>query len=220
MSIRQRYSERLEFLQSEVLRMATLTATMIEEATRCLVDRQADLFDTIMHREETIDRMDLEIEGECTLLIATQQPVARDLRVVGSIMKMIADIERMADYAVDIAKVGRKHARHAPVKPYRDLPEMSRLVRSMLHDMLQCFARHDAAGAREVASRDEEIDILYRSIRDELAQVLVGKTEEEIAQGMDVLLSARHLERIADHTVNIGERIVYMMTGVLEELDP
>ena len=220
MKPREYFEQQLEALQADLIRMASRTEQMIADATRVLVARELALFDKVQMIEEQVDQMDLEIESRCMILLARQQPVAGDLRTIGSALKMIADIERCADYAVDIAKAGVRLAEREPIKPYEDLPRMSRVVQNMLHDMLTSFVQKDTELARQVCRRDEEIDTLYRQVRDEIVSVIAGRDESVTAQGIEIVLCARYLERIADHIVNMGERIVYMATGVLEELDP
>ncbi len=150
-------------------------------------------------------------------LLALQQPMARDLRTIAAAMKIIADIERAGDYAVDIAKTVIKISDKPIFKPLDDIPKMANLVRTMLNETLEAFVTRDLALVEKMISHDEEVDTLYKTLYKELSEIIKAKPDVT-EQAMSLILISRYLERMADHITNIGERIYYMQTGIIKEL--
>ncbi|HZP80246.1 MAG TPA: phosphate signaling complex protein PhoU [Chthonomonadaceae bacterium] len=217
---RAHFDQEIRALQEKMLEMATFADAMLESAVESLMSGDLSLIKEVVRRDDVVDRFDLEIEEKCLLLIATQQPVARDLRIIGTALKVITDIERIADYAVDIAKIGRRLARaHEIYRPLVDLPRLAQLARAMLHDALQAFVHHDLNLVDKVIRDDDAVDTLYHQIRDDLTQVITSEPSRSLL-ALNVLFAAKYLERISDHVVNIAERVNFIETGELKQLAP
>ena len=215
--IRHTFDEQLSELQQDVVRMGGLAAEAVRYSISALVERDTAHCDRLMELENQIDAMNLEIEARALQLLALQQPMARDLRTIAGVLRMITDIERVGDYSVDVARQARQLADRPLFKPLIDIPRMADIVQRMLHDALEAFVRRDLNLAMEAVQRDDEVDRLYRSLHEELVEYIrrdPSLTEQAIA----LLLVGTYLERIADHITNIGERIWFIETGSLKEL--
>lgn len=206
------FQELLDQLQEDLLRMGTLVEETIYRAVRSLADRDVDLARQVVQGDDLIDDMELEIEQRCLQLLALQQPMAGDLRTIGTVLKIITDLERMADLAVDIAKVTIRIEGQPLIKPLVDIPRMAEIARSMLRDSLNAYVRRDTHLAMEMIERDHEVDHLYAQIFRELLVIMMQDTKT-INQATQLLFVAKHLERIGDHATNLGEWILYMVTG-------
>ena len=216
---RQAFDEQLAELEQRLLRMGEFVETMLEKAGRALVTHDVKLAEEAIAADDAADDMDLEIEQHCMRLLALQQPMSRDLRTIGTVMKVIADVERIGDYSVDIAKTAIELAQTEYYKPLEDIPQMVEIVRWMLRQALEALVAHDLALVAKVIERDDEVDRLWYQIRGQVEQVMQERSEV-VPQAVALLLVARYLERVADHTVNIAERVAYMETGRLEALAP
>ena len=215
--IRHTFDEQLSELQQDVVRMGGLAAEAVRYSISALVERDTAHCDRVMELENQIDAMNLEIEARALQLLALQQPMARDLRTIAGVLRMITDIERVGDYSVDVARQARQLADRPLFKPLVDIPRMAHIVQRMLHDALEAFVRRDLDLAMEAVQRDDEVDRLYRSLHEELVEYIQrdpSLTEQAIA----LLLVGTYLERVADHITNIGERIWFIETGSLKEL--
>jgi phosphate transport system protein len=216
---RQAFDEQLAELEQRLLQMGEFVETMLEKAGRALVTHDVKLAEEAIAADDAADDMDLEIEQHCMRLLALQQPMSRDLRTIGTVMKVIADVERIGDYSVDIAKTAIELAQTEYYKPLEDIPQMVEIVRWMLRQALEALVAHDLALVAKVIERDDEVDRLWYQIRGQVEQVMQERSEV-VPQAVALLLVARYLERVADHTVNIAERVAYMETGRLEVLAP
>jgi phosphate transport system protein len=159
-----------------------------------------------------IDAMEVEIEEQCVNLLALQQPMARDLRMLTSALKIANDLERVGDHAVNIAESTERLLQARPIAPEPEIVEMARLAREMLSDALEAFTRGDAAAGREVCRRDDKVDALHRSV----FRILLTHMMEDphtISAGMELFLVSRNLERVADLATNIGEDVVFLVEG-------
>jgi phosphate transport system protein len=162
--------------------------------------------------------MQQEIEAGCFRLIALQQPVGSDLRRLGTMLKLVTDLERMGDHAVAISKKTRRLMQEPYPKPLIDIPEMAKLVIEMVHDSLNAFIAKDKQLAEEVAVRDDQVDKLFSKIFSDLLDIMT-KHEQTISQGTHLLFVAQYLERIADHVTNICEWTIYMVSGQMTDLN-
>ena len=216
-SIRQTFDEQLRALQEDVVRMGSLAAEAVRTAVQELVERKPGLSDRVMEIENQIDALNLDIEDRAVQLLALQQPMARDLRTIIAVLRMISDIERLGDYSVDISRQARALAAQPLFKPLVDIPRMALLVQKMLHDTLEGFVHRDLDLAMRAVKQDDEVDHAYHSLHDELAQFVSGDPSLT-SQAFSLLLIGTYLERMADHVTNIGERIWYMETGGMKEL--
>ncbi len=208
----------LDSIQQDLLRMGSLVDEAVYRAVKSLQDRDMDLARAVVEGDEVIDRLNLDIEQRCLELIALQQPMAGDLRALGTALKISSELERMADNATDIAKVTIRLEGQPLIKPLIDIPRMAEIGRGMLRDSLNAFVHRDAGLAREMIERDHEVDHLYRQIFSELLLLMI-EDPRKITQGTYLLFVAKYLERIADHATNLGEWVIYMVTGQLQELN-
>ena len=214
---RTQFEARLQQLRNRMLAMGSAADRMVEQAVQALSAKDLALAERVIADDDQIDAMDLEIEQECLSLIALQAPVAHDLHVIGSALKAITDLERIGDHAVDIAKVARKLANDVPYAPLVDVPLMAGRVRQMLRDALTALVNHDLKLVDVVVESDDEVDTLYHRLRDEL-HAAMRQDPAVVVQASYLLLVAHYLERIADHTVNIAERVYFAETGELAQL--
>ena len=211
------FSEELEDLLHRLLEMGSAADTMISLAIRALTEQNVELAEKVIAYDDVVDNLDLQIETECIRLIALQQPMARDLRLIGTALKVITDLERSGDHAVDIAKVARKLAKDTFYKPLVDLPYMATCVQQMLKDAMSALVNHDLELVDKIVAADDAVDTLFHNIRDELYSVM-RQNSGEVVLASHLLFVAHYLERIADHMVNIAERIYYVETGNLAQL--
>jgi phosphate transport system protein len=212
------FDDELKNLRADLLRMGTLAREAVDKSIKALINRDMNLADEVIIGDDVIDKMDLDIEMKCMELIARQQPMARDLRTIGTILKTITDLERIADHAVDIAKIAKILADQPPLKPYIDIPRMCELSLSMLDDALKSFVNEDVDLAKKMCERDDLVDALYNQVFRELLTYMM-EDPKAVVRALYLIFVARFLERVADHATNVGERVVYMVTGVLKELN-
>jgi len=197
--------------------MGSMAAQATDLAVRALTERDLGLCDQVMVLENGIDDLNLSIESRAVQLLALQQPMARDLRTIAGVLRIIADVERIGDYAVDISHQARMLADEPLFKPLVDIPRMATLVQRMLHDALEAFVRRDLELAMQAVREDDAVDHAYKSLHHDV----IASTQRDpgvAAQAVALLLVGTYLERMADHVTNIGERIWYMETGQLKEL--
>ncbi len=216
--MRTEYTEQLKNLKIKLIKMGSLVQKIIEESLVALLNQDMEKARNIYLMDDRIDELELEIETECMRLIALQQPMAKDLRIIGTILKAITDLERMGDHAVNIAKQTEIIGEEPFVKPLVDIPRMAHLAEDMVAKALDAFMKEDVALAREVAHDDDAVDDLYESIYTELLEMMI-RDQKIIKQAINLLFIGRFLERIADHATNIGERVIYMVTGERVEIN-
>ncbi len=219
MVIREHFSGELHALRERLLEMASASDSMVGLAIQALSERNPSIAEQVIAADDVVDRLDIEIEAECLRLIAQQQPVARDLRFIGTAMKVITDLERIGDHAVDIAKVARKLALETWTDPLVDLPRMASVVRRMLGDVMIALVNHDLAKAESVVRQDDEVDLLFHQIGEDLYATM-SRNGTNVVRASYLLFAAHYLERIADHIVNIAERIHFVERGELHHLAP
>jgi phosphate transport system protein len=215
--VRRTFEDHLSDLLDNVLRMGAAVEEMVARAVEALRHGDPAAGQKLDQFDDVVDQYNIDIENECLQLIALQQPMARDLRTIAATLKIITDIERVGDYAVDVAKTAAKLAERPLFKPLVDIPRMGQLVQEMLREVLEGFVNRDLDRIRGVIEADDAVDTLNRQLHDEL----IGCIEKDptIAhQAVWLILVARYLERMADHITNIGERVYYMETGELKEL--
>lgn len=207
-----RLSEELAALEERLLEMGRAVEAAIAEAVAALQERDRARAEAVVAGDGAIDRMELAIESECLRLIALHQPLAGDLRRLGTVLKVITDLERIADHAADIARATLRVGDEPWIKPLVDIPRMAEIARVMVRWALDAFLRHDADLGRRLAARDDELDALYAQVFRELL-VLMASDPGTIRQATHLLLVAQHLERIGDHATNVAEWVIYMVTG-------
>ena len=212
MPTRQSYDQELEALRSDIMRMGGMVSKTIDDAVKSLATKDVQLARQIVEGDDLIDNLEVEIEDKCMVLIARQQPLARDLRIIGTGLKITTDLERMADHASDIAKITMRIGDQPLIKPLIDIPRMAFFSQKMLKDALDAYVTMDIKLAEQVCLDDDEVDHLYSQIFRELLTYMM-EDPHTISQATQLLFVARYLERIADHSTNIAEWLIYLVTG-------
>ncbi|KYH35936.1 hypothetical protein CLTEP_03300 [Clostridium tepidiprofundi DSM 19306] len=216
--VRTVFNDSLNEMHNDVVNMANVAKQQICESIQSLVNKDITLAEKVIKNDDIVDNMEKEIEDKAIKLIATQQPLAYDLRDIFTATKIITDLERIADLAVDIAKITKKLYKEQYMKQLIDIPRMSNIVESMISDSLQAYIDKDAVKAYEICKRDDEIDSLYKQIFSELLIMMMENTKL-IAQASQFLFISKYLERAGDHVTNICEWIIYLSTGELVDLN-
>ncbi|HET7700426.1 MAG TPA: phosphate signaling complex protein PhoU [Candidatus Limnocylindria bacterium] len=209
--------EALATLQSEVRQIASLVDVSIERSILALTTLDQRLAGLVIAEDQAINRLRFQVEDRAIHLIATQQPIAGDLRFTIAVLMVVTELERMGDYAAGIARIVQLHDGRPLLKPLVDIPEMARIVREMLRDAIDAFLRRSEHAAERVALQDDEIDRLYGSVYRELLTYMVNDTAT-IDRATWLLWAAHNLERMGDRIQNVCERTVYEVTGVMREL--
>jgi len=218
MTVRTEYDHQLAELRREIIRMGSLVEDMMAGSMKALVERDVEAARQIIEADDEIDDLQTAIEERCITLIATQQPLAGDLRVIFAATKMSTDLERIADYGVGVAKTTVRLAGEEYVKPLIDLPRMTDIACEMLRNSVRAFSDGDEALAIQTAKMDNELDHLFKQIYRELLTYVL-EDPRHINQMMSFVLIARYLERVGDHITNVCEWIVYNATGKRLDLD-
>jgi phosphate transport system protein len=216
MRVRARFDEKLQEMENLLIKMGAEVEEIVTLAFKAFLAKDHALANKVIELDDSIDDLEIEIEKRCINLIALQQPLAADLREIAGILKIITDLERIGDYAVNIAKVTLEFDEDEEfVKPIIDLPKMEALVKEMIKGGLDSFVSKDVNKARAIAILDDKVDDLYEAIYTELLEYGV-KDKRTKQQVIRLLFVGRHLERMADHVTNICERVIYMLEGIRE----
>ncbi|NLT73515.1 MAG: phosphate signaling complex protein PhoU [Chloroflexi bacterium] len=215
--LRRRFEGELKRLQDEVLGLGYAVQRAITEAVDGLKVRNLDVSQQIIAGDSEINRKRFQIEADVLVLIATQQPMARDLRALAAILDIIRELERTGDYAKGIAKISLNIGEEELIKPLLDIPRMSEKAMDMLGRALRAYIDNDDRSAREIALEDDEVDGLYNQVRHELVTLILADPSR-VEQANMLLWAAHNLERAADRVTNICERVVFSATGELGEL--
>ncbi|PKM91005.1 MAG: phosphate transport system regulatory protein PhoU [Firmicutes bacterium HGW-Firmicutes-12] len=216
--IRQSFDDSLGSLVQDILRMGSIVENMLDNSVESLKLQDLKLAQEVLKMENEIDSLEQEIEHKCLRLIATQQPFAKDLRRITAGFKIITDLERMADYCEDIAKVTLRIGAEDLIKPLIDIPRMSLLTQRMLKDALDSFAYENIELAYQMCKDDDEVDHIYAQVIRELLTYMM-ENPKTISQATSLMFVGRYIERIADHATNIGERVIFLVTGIKKELN-
>jgi phosphate transport system protein len=206
------FREELEALQGRLLEMGGLAEERVQAAVQGLVSRDPALVEKVLHGDEPINQLHIEVDNRCFRLLALHQPMATDLRAIVAAVKINTDLERVGDLAVNIAEAGKRYLQHAPVKPLIDIPRMGELAQKMLRDALDAFVRRDMALAETVLAADDTLDALKTQIFRELLTYML-QTPETIEPALDLILISRHLERIGDHATNVAEDVIFILSA-------
>jgi phosphate transport system protein len=216
-SPRVQFEKKLNDVQQDVLRMGGVVEEMLHKAVDAYLHRDPALVTEVMAQDDIVDDFNLNIETDCLHLLALQNPMARDLRVIAGALKIITDVERIGDYCVDIAKMAGRLFDQPPLASVPELSDMARVVGRMLRETLQAFVSRDLKVVQSIIELDDEVDHYNKRIHN--AMVDVAREDPNVApQAIGALMIARYLERIADHTTNVGERVYYVETGDHKEL--
>ena len=206
------FQQELGLLKERLLAMGGLAEQRVQAAVRALVERDASALDAVLSGDEPINQLHIEIDNRAFTLLALQQPMAIDLRMIVAAVKINTDLERVGDLAVNIAEASRRYLRHPPVKALVDLPRMTEIAESMLRDALDAFVGRDLALAQAVLDRDDRLDSLKSQVFRELLTHMM-ENPAKVEPSLDLILISRHLERIGDHATNIAEDIIFLVSA-------
>ncbi|HXG03667.1 MAG TPA: phosphate signaling complex protein PhoU [Candidatus Binatia bacterium] len=206
------FHEELEALKQTLLAMGALVEDQIRLAMQALVERDEGLARRVIERDREVNAYDVGIDETCVELLALHQPAAGDLRFLTTAMKIVTDLERIGDQAVNIAQRALELSPEPPLKPYIDLPRMAARAQDMVRESLDAFVARDAALARAVCARDSEVDALKEQVFRELLTYMMADPTT-IPRAIRLILISRFLERVADHATNIAEMVVYLVEG-------
>ncbi len=207
------FHDELSQVKIRLLTMSGEAEAALGLAVDALLERDAGKAQQVIEGDKVIDRMEIEIEEMCINLLALQQPMAKDLRMLTSALKISNDLERVGDHAVNIAVSAKQLAKSRAIAPEPEIIEMARQAREMLSDALEAFIRGDAAAGREICKRDDRVDSLHKSV----FRILLTYMMEDphiIGTGMELFLVSRNLERVADLATNVAEDVVFLVEGV------
>ena len=216
--VREAYHKDLHKLREEILTMGSLVSKAIGDSVLSLKNRDVEMAQKVIDMDNEIDSLDHSIEENCMRLLALQQPMARDLRLIISALKMSIDLERMGDLALEIAVITKISTNVPPVKPLIDIPRMSEICQQMLANTMSAFENKDVELAKTIAKRDDEVDMLFDQVRRELISYMI-EDPKKITGAQHLTFVARYLERIGDHITNLCENVVFMVTGERVELN-
>ena len=216
--IREHFERDMDKIKKKVLMMGSLVEESLSFAIKALLTRNNELADRVIHMDDQIDNLQREIEEEAVTLIAKQQPMAGDLRFIISAIKIIPELERMADNAVDIAKTVKRIEEEEFIKPLIDIPRMTETVKAMVKKSIEAYIETDEVKAGELAKDDDEVDAYHKQIFRELITLMI-EDPKVISQANYLIFISSYLERIADRTTNIGEIVIYLKTGKYPNLN-
>ena len=212
------FERQLTEIQEEMLVLGGMVEAAVERGVESLKNRDIELARTIITDDIKINRRRYEVEEKCLEIIATQQPLAHDLRTIVAVLHIIVDLERMGDHAEGIAKIALMLTDEPPLKPHVDIPKMAEVTKRMLIESLQAFKDRDAGRARAICNMDDDVDALYDKIYGELVRCMIDDPQT-IERATHLTWVAHNLERIADRATNICERVVYLVEGKIRELN-
>lgn len=204
------FQKELQDLKQNLLKMAALVEEAISTAVQSLVKRDSDLAKKTFEGEDQINGMEIDIEDKCLKLLALRQPMAADLRFITSAMKIITDLERMGDQAVNIAERAIPLNQEPQLKPYIDIPKMAEITQSMVKDVLDAFVTQNSKLARSVCERDDLVDGLNDQVFREILTFMMSDPQT-VTRAVHLMIVCRCLERIADHATNISEDVIFML---------
>jgi len=206
------FHEELEALKQTLLAMGGLVEDQIRRVMRALLERDDALAEEVIERDRQVNTYDVEVDEQCVELLALHQPAAGDLRFITTAMKIVTDLERIGDQAVNIAQRVLELNREPQLKPYIDLPRMAALAQAMVKASLDAFVARDTQLARRVCADDDEVDALKEQIFRELLTFMM-EDARTIPRAIRLILISRFLERMADHATNIAEMVIYLVEG-------
>jgi phosphate transport system protein len=206
------FDEELKALKGRILALGGLVEEQVQRSIKALVERDPDLARTTIEEDHRVNRMEVEVDEECVRLIALRQPAAGDLRFITTAMKIVTDLERMGDLAVDTCERAIELNEEPPLKPYIDIPRMADAAQRMLKESLDAFVNRDAALARKVCRDDDFVDDLNKQVFRELVSFMI-EDPHTITRAIRISFISKYLERVADHATNIAEMVVYMVEG-------
>jgi phosphate transport system protein len=214
---RKAYDQELDALKQDILRMGSMVEEAVYLAITALTQQDVELASRVITSDRYVNVLEPAIEERCLNLLALQQPLAGDLRMVATAIWIITDLERIADHAVNISEISVRIGKQPLVKALVDIPRMARIAEKMINKCLDAFVSRDVKLARNTCRTDDVVDEIYKALFNELMEIIITSSDTNIStQAANLLFVARFLERIADHATNIGERVIYMITGLRE----
>jgi len=208
-----RFDQQLEDLNTQLIEMGMLIESAIAKCIKALLDKDVELAKEAIDFDEEINQKEKDIERNCFKLLLQQHPVARDLRLISTALKMITDMERIGDHAADISELTIRMSNDEYIKRLEHIPMMAEEAINMVNKSVDAFVNRDLALAQEVYKQDDKVDELFSIVRDDLIQMIHRDTKYG-EQAVDIIMIAKYLERIGDHAVNIAEWVEFSITGV------
>jgi phosphate transport system protein len=218
-SLRRTFEEQLQSIKDNVLRLGAMVEDQLQRAGTAMFDRDVDLADRVRWGDAEVNELQRQVNHEITSVIARQGPMARDIRELLALYHAAAELERMGDYATSIAKLAQQLATEPEMPLFSQLPRMEQLCRQQLHAAMRALVDVSEEQARAVCAGDDEIDHLYNAVYRE-ATALMEAAPDRSRQATHMLFAAHHLERLGDRVTNIGEDVVFLATGRIEDLNP
>ena len=215
---REQYDRQLKDLQDSLLRLASQVEASIGRAVEALKTQDVDEARRIIADDDAIDRAQYAIEDAALLLIARQAPMAADLRMISAVISIASELERMGDYAEGIAEIVIRGANEPLLTPMVNIPRMAQTAQRMLRDALDAFVSRDAEAARRLGAADDQVDQLTTVIQNDLLKIMVSEPAN-IERALHLMFVAHNLERVADRATNIGERLIFLVTGQVVDLN-
>ena len=212
MSIRNKYEDELMQVSGKLIKMCRATELAIENSIKALVNRDNEMSKEVIAEDKTIDNMEHEIEQDCLKILLMEHPVAGDFRDVSAALKMITDLERIADQAADISEIALSFGDEEFIKEPEHISLMAKLAIGMVKDGVQSYINRDLELALSLDRRDDRVDMLFETVKNDLVE-LIKQSAKNADQAILFMMIAKYLERIADHAVNIGEWVEYAVTG-------
>lgn len=216
---RDTFDHQLKALQDAIVEMGAKVDTALDRSIHALVHKDMEEAHQVIADDVIVNRAQHDIEERCIVLLATQQPMARDLRIIVAILNIVVELERIGDYAEGIGKIALRLINEPVLKPLIDIPRMAIVARGMVVDSLKAFVERDATLARSVAEGDDEVDALTDQVYRELLTYMLDDPQT-IERATQLMWVSHNLERAADRATNIAERVVQLVTGEIEELNP
>lgn len=212
MSTRHIFDEQLDSLRHLLLEMTNEIEKSMERTIQALMTRDVAMAKEIIAYDDIIDNYETRIEEACLELIARQQPMAADLRLISMILKMITDLERIADHSSDISEIILRLGNEEPIKPLVDIPRMAEIARGMVHGAIEAYVENDLTKAHNVCDMDDEVDRLFEKVILELSTMM--KADPAVVdRALDLVFIAKYLERVGDHATNVAEWVAFNITG-------
>lgn len=216
--VRKTFDGELDSLHHDLIRMGNTVEKQIDDCITALVHQDENLANEVIKNDDIVDKIEIDIEEKCIKLIARQQPLATDLRRIFTTIKIVTDLERIADHAVDIAKVTLRIKDEKYIKPLIDIPRIAEIVQGMIKESLDAYVMLDTNEAERICKNDDIIDGIYKQVFRELL-VFMMEDPKTITQATQFLFVCKFLERIGDHVTNICEWIIYLVTGEYKDLN-
>jgi len=216
--MRETFEKEMRLLQDELVGLGSMVEDALASSIQALQSRDLPTAQRIIAEDCYINERRFAIESEALVLIATQQPIAGDLRIIAAVLELCTELERIGDYAKGIARICLTMGDSPPIKPLIDIPKMAAKVQEMLRQSLSAFVRRDLDLARSIPPQDDEVDALYNAVYHELLEIIITDSSN-IDRATFLLWVAHNLERAADRVTNICERTVFMVTGQMSEMD-